>query len=148
MERSTRKEDSDPLTQSKLFHQPEHRKQKETYEDCFKHYVHLFIKNEFFFDKHLGLTMRNIYNAVADTIQDLAQDGINLQEITIFEDPDNQRRHILRIHQPHIPNSSMEVEVIEDNNDHIIACVLDRCRISYATMSAFMDRLLTLLDDE
>lgn len=92
--------------------------------------------------------MRNIHNAVADTIQDLAQDGINLQELNIYQDPNNQRRYIVRIQQPHIPNSTMEVEVIEDENDHIIACVLDRCRISYGTMTAFMDRLLTLLDDE
>ena len=91
--------------------------------------------------------MRNVHNSVADTIEDLNQQGIYFQEVTIFQDEQNDKRYIIRVRQPHLPNSRMEIEVIEDDGVPI-ASVLDRYRISRATMDVFMDRLMVMLDDD
>ena len=98
--------------------------------------------------------MRNVHNSLADTIEDLAQIGIHFQEISIYEDPhyqndpDYQSRCVVRVRQEHLPQSRMEVEVMLTHNGRIILGVLDRYQISYGPMSAFMDRFLTMLDDD
>lgn len=85
--------------------------------------------------------MRNIHNALADTLERFVQ-PMNWR---ILPDPDVATRW--RIQVWHANDSLLDVEIL-DLEGHPVGCVLERKNIPFRTMQRFMNALMNNLDDE
>lgn len=90
--------------------------------------------------------MRNVHNALSDTMQEL--ELTNQYRDTVTQALDNDRRWIACITKISDPNKMLEFEVIEDMDGDPFVGVLQRVGISRDFMNLIMDTLMDILDDD
>jgi hypothetical protein len=100
------------------------------------------MKTDSFFQgtKTLG-KMKNIHNALSDVLE--TYNGILSAQV--IQDPNNEKRWKIQVRHNQSPNSFLEIEILEIDNEPI-GCVLQQVNIGRRSMFRFMDRLLDALD--
>lgn len=91
--------------------------------------------------------MRNVHNAVTDTMSLLRMNEVALTVIRL--DPDNDHRWQVRFQSREnaLVRSHMDVEVIEEDDGDATVCVLHRYNVGRGAMTRIMDTLVRQLDD-
>jgi hypothetical protein len=99
------------------------------------------------FGKVVFSTMRNIHNAVTDMMDTLRMGALVRDEIT--QDPQAPNKWLIRLES--YPNSlirsSIEIEVIEEQDGDASVCVLRRSNVGRRALFRIMTALVDSLDD-
>ena len=85
--------------------------------------------------------MKNIHNAVADTVE--YYDGLLTANVT--EDLDNRWK--IEVRNIQRPNVFLEIEILLIDNEPI-GCVLQKVNVSRRSMGMFMDVLMDFLEND
>ena len=85
--------------------------------------------------------MRNIHNALSDVLE--RYNGV--LSANIVQDPNHQHRWVVQVRHNQVPNSLLELEILEIENEPI-GCILQQVNIGRRSMFRFMDRLMDALD--
>lgn len=87
--------------------------------------------------------MRNVHNAVSDTLEDLGVAHRYREEIQTFDD--QSHRTVVRLYTKDTNELRLEFEVLEDSEDDHVICILQRVRLSRRAADRIVETLLESL---